>query len=152
MLWRLEQINSTFIDAFEEAGEPDQAVITAYVAQHGQHPPKHAGIKRWYYFLKDNHRIRLTTVGRPLDDWAGAAKIIVGTGEIIGESTGNRDLVGQVGLKLQFEPIAWLQGRADKTFVHGEALLAEISEQILDRKVIEQSQRSIRAKYQYRRR
>jgi hypothetical protein len=86
--------------------KPDQRVIDAYVAAHGQHQQKHVGFKRWYYLLKGNPRIRLSTTGRPLDDWAGEAKILVGTGDIIGEFEQNRAYTGQMGLRLQMEPIA----------------------------------------------
>jgi len=71
------------------------------------------------------------------------AKIIVGTNEIIGEFPGNRDLVGLRGLQLQCQPIAWLEGEADLVLEDGAALLDEISEQILDSKAIDRSQRRI---------
>ncbi len=152
MIWTLNTVDAAFLDAFEAAGDPDEAVIASYVARHGQHAPKNVGVKRWYYLLKENPRVRLGTVGRPLGDWpgAGGVKILVGTSEIIGEFPGNRALVGQMGLHLQMEPIAWLQGEADRHFASGAALLAEISEQILDRRAIQQSQRRIQKRYEHR--
>ena len=151
MIWRLEHVDTTFIDAFESAGDPDQAVIDAYVAQHGLGgPQKHTNVKRWYYLLKGNPRIRLSTIGMPLDAWLGEAKVLVGTGEIIGEFKGNREYVGQTGLKLQMEPIAWLRGQADVHYTTGHALLDTISEQVLDRKAIEHVQTAITQKYRHR--
>lgn len=153
MLWKLERVDHALIDAFEHAGEPDQEVIAAYLQQRShrpQQPPKHDGIKRWYYLLRDNPRVRLATVGRPLDDWDGSAKMIVGVNEIIGEFPKNRPYVGMRGLQLQCQPIAWLTGTADLEIADGTALLAEISEQILDKRAIDNIQQRIAQRYQWR--
>ena len=84
MIWLLERIDTVLQDAFEWAGEPNQTIVDVYIAKHGQSgPQKHLGVKRWYYLHRDNPRIRLSTLGMPLDDWRGVAKIIVGTVEII---------------------------------------------------------------------
>ena len=150
MLWILEKIDSSFINAFEDAGKLDQEVVDAYVAQYGlSGPQKHLGVKRWYYLLRENPRIRLVTVGRPLDDWHEQAKIIVGSIKILGEFQATREYVGQLGLKLQMEPINWLQGDADEFFPHGSALLNAVSEQVLDRKAIERSQKALSQKYRH---
>lgn len=151
MIWRLEEVDWSLVNAFESAGEPDQDVIDAYIAQFGQRgAKKHVGIRRWYYLSKDNPRIRLTTLGMPLEDWHGEAKILVGTGTIIGEFEGNRDYVGQMGLTLHMEPIAWLQGEADSSFSNGSTLLASISEQVLDRREIGRSQAAISQIYRHK--
>lgn len=152
MIWRVQRIDQLLIDAFENAGEPDQRVISAYLRKTHKpmHPPKHDGIRRWYYLLAENRRIRLATTGRPLAEWRGEAKVLVGTNEIIGEFAGNRKLVGQRGLQLKCEPIEWLQGEADLVLADGAALLAEISEQILDGKAIDRSQRNIARRYEWK--
>lgn len=153
MLWTV-RVDSTLIAAFEDAGQPDRAVIDEYLARSHKprHQPKHEGIRRWYYLLKDNPRVRLACVGMPLADFAGkSAKILVGTNEIIGEFRGNRALIGKRGLQLQCSPIEWLHGQADKSFATGAAMLAEISEQILDLREIERSQEKIKRAYSWRR-
>lgn len=151
MIWRLRQVDDVFRTAFISAGMPDQQVIDEYLARTGKQnaPPKHVGVQRWYYLLQENGRIRLTTIGMPLTDWMEEGKILVGTNEIIGEFEGNRAFVGYTGLQLQMQPIAWLQGEADKEFSGGAALLAEISEQILDRSAIERTQATIAQKYRH---
>lgn len=152
-LWKIAEVDPAFIAAFEDAGEPDQAVIDAYLARSRRKvtPQKHDGIKRWYYLRADNHRIRLGTVARPLADFAGKpAKMLVGTSEIIGEFPGNHAFVGQQGLRLTMEPIEWLHGDADKAFATGSEALAEISEQILDLRRAKRVQQEIAEKYQWR--
>lgn len=151
MIWTLDHLDQAFIKAWEDVGEPNQEVITAYLAKirRPQHPQKHQGIKRWYYLLQENPCIRLVSLGMPLHEWKGAAKLIVGTNEIIGEFPGNRPYVGKMGLQLQCQPLAWLQGVPDKAFPSGQALLSEISEQILDRREIEQSQQRTQKRYQW---
>jgi hypothetical protein len=145
-------LDRDFILQFEDAGEPDQAVIDAYIATLSRplSPPKHQGFKRWYYFYRENHRIVLSTIGRPLSDWQGSSKVLVGTIEIIGEFESNAQHVGQTGLKLQCQPIEWMQGTADQEFANGTAMLAEISEQIFDRRVIERSQQQIKQLYKFK--
>jgi hypothetical protein len=127
--------------------------FTTYVAsiRRPQQEQKNIGVKRWYYLLKENPRIRLVTVGRPLAAWDSlSAKMIVGTSKIIGEFPGNRHLVGRQGLQMKCEPIEWLRGsKADKEFPGGDALLQEISEQILDRRSIDMHQRRIQRKYEH---
>jgi len=151
MIWRLERVDEPLANVFESAGEPDQDVIDAYVAQFGQRgPQKHVGIQRWYYLMKENPRIHLTTLGMPLEDWHGEAKILVGTNTIIGEFEGNREYIGQLGLTIHMEPIAWLRGEADKAFENGSTLLASISEQVLDRKEIDRVQATILQRYQHK--
>ena len=153
MIWKINNVDRAFIDAWHDAGQPDQAVIDAYTATSRRvSPQKHVGIRRWYYLFNDNPRIRLTTIGRPLEDFAGqAAKVLIGTVEIIGEFSGNRDLVGKRGLTLQVQPIDWLQGEANEVFATGEAALAAISEQVIDRQDIQRSQRDIKRRYEWRR-
>lgn len=154
MLWTVV-VDSTLIDAFSDVGQPDQAVVDAYLrsSHKRQHPQKHAGMRRWYYLMCSNPRVRLCSVGMSLADFAGKpAKILVGTNEILGEFKGNRALVGKRGLQLQCQPIAWLHGQADKHFANGAALLAEISEQVLDLRAIEQSQEQIKRRYEWHRR
>ena len=152
MIWSINTVDQAFIDAWHDAGQPDQAVIDAYMATSQRlSPQKHIGIRRWYYLFNDNARIRLTTIGRPLEDFAGLeAKVIVGTIEIIGEFEGNREFVGKRGLTLQCQPIAWLQGDADEVFATGGEALAAISEQIIDREDIQRSQRTIKSRYEWR--
>jgi hypothetical protein len=153
MIWKIHYINSAFIAAFEHAGEPDQAVIDAYLAktQRRMHPPKHDGVKRWYYLCSENLRVRLGTIGRPLEDFAGlAAKCLIGTNEIIGEFEGNRAYIGQRGSQLTLQSIEWLQGHADQEFPDGSAALAEISMQILDLRRATVIQQEIKEKYQWR--
>lgn len=153
MLWTVT-VDSTLLDAFEDAGEPDQVVIDDYLRRtHKPRPaPKHTGVKRWYYLMRDNPRMRLSTIGMPLVDCAGKqVKVLVGVSEIIGEFPGNRALVGKRGLQLQCQPIAWLQGSPDQHFTSGAAMLAEISEQPLDRHEIEASQEKIKRRYEWHR-
>jgi hypothetical protein len=152
MIWKITTIDAAFIAAFADAGEPDQRVIEAHLRKMHKpmHPQKHEGMRRYYYLLADNPRVRLFCIGRTLSDFAGLpAKIIVGTYEIIGEFPSNRAFIGQTGLKLQCEPIAWLSGNADKVFPTGSRALAEISEQILDLRKIKESQRQIRRRYKW---
>lgn len=152
MIWRV-RIDQTLIEAFVHAGSPDQAVIDTHLARLGKarQPIRHGDAKRWYYLLRSNPRVRLLTVGRPLDQWVGKeAKIIVGAVKIIGEFPGNRALVGKRGLQLKCEPIESLIGNADLELANGEALLNEISEQLLDSKAIERSQRQIRRRYEWK--
>lgn len=151
MIWTIKNIDD-FLPAFTLAGEPDQAVIDAYLARtrHRQQPLKHEGVRRYYYLLHDDARVRLTCVGMPLDAWRGGAMVKVGVNEIIGEFPGNRHLIGQKGLQLQFTPIAWLREPADQAFVNGAQALEAISFQILDLNRIEQSQQQIQQKYQWK--
>jgi|SRR5579875_775274 hypothetical protein len=153
MIWKITTIDVAFVAAFEDAGEPDQRVIDDYLRKTHKpmHPPKHEGIRRYYYLLADNPRVRLGTLGMSLAEFAGkSAKIIVGTNEIIGEFEGNRAFIGHMGLKLQCEPIAWLRGHADREFATGSLALAEISEQILDLRKIKESQRRTRRRYEWK--
>lgn len=153
MIWKITAIDESFIDAFVPAGEPDQQVIDDYLrrTRRSMHPPKHDGVKRWYYLHKDNPRIRLSCIGRPLSDWkALPAKCLVGTNEIIGEFPGNREFIGQRGSQLTLQPIEWFTGDADATYPSGSAALSEISEQILDKRRIEQRQREVRKRYEWK--
>lgn len=153
MMWRINSVDQAFIDAWQDAGDPDQAVIDAYVAKLRRplSPQKHTGVRRWYYLFNDNPRIRLISIGRPLEDFAGLpAKVMVGTVEIIGEFPGNRAYVGRRGLTLNCQPIEWLQGAADEEFADGNAALAAISEQIIDLREIQRSQRSIKERYEWK--
>lgn len=153
MIWKIVTIDAAFIAAFVSAGQPDQDVINAYLARTRKpmQQPKHEGVRRWYYLHSDNPRIRLATIGRPLEDFTGlAGKCIVGTNSIIGEFPGNRNFVGQRGSQLTLQPIEWLQGEADQEFTDGSTALAGISEQILDRRRIDENQRTIQRKYQWK--
>lgn len=153
MIWKITAIDEPFIAAFVPAGEPDQRVIDDYLrkTRRPMQPPKHDGVKRWYYLCRDNPRIRLSCIGRPLDDWkALPAKCLVGTNEIIGEFEGNREFIGQRGSQLTMQPIEWLQGTADAVYASGSAALSEISEQILDKRRIDRRQREVQSKYQWK--
>jgi hypothetical protein len=154
MIWKISTIDQAFINAWSNAGEPDQHIIDTYLErkQLRQKPMRHVGVQRWYYLLSDNPRIRLLTLGRPLVEWIGlSGKIQVGTNEIIGEFAGNRDYVGQRGLQIGLRPAEWLQGQ-DKTFALGSSLFEEISEQILDSRSIDRVQSDIQSRYQWEKR
>jgi hypothetical protein len=153
MIWKILQINEAFIDAWTSAGEPDQAVIDAHVGRLRRKLPaaQHTGVMRRYYLLNENTRVRLATIGRPLEDFSGlGAKVVVGTHEIIGEFPGNEEFIGLKGLKLQCEPVEWLQGQADQEFATGSEALAAVSEQVLDLRRAEVVQREITQKYQWK--
>ena len=152
MIWTLDTVDPNLIAAFTAADDPDQAVIDAYMQQlppRRRHQPERAGVKRWYYLHRENPRISLATLGMPLDGWRGGAFFIVGTREIIGEFPGNQAFTGKKGLQMKMQPIQWMSGQADQHFASGAQILAEISEQILDLDAAQQSQRSIRRKYEW---
>lgn len=153
MIWTLDLIDGQFISAFVNAGDPDQRVIDEYLSRQPHRrlqPPERPGIKRWHYLLQDNPRIGLTTLAMPLDVWQGGTFFLVGTRNIIGEFTGNREFVGMKGLHLKMQPLAWMAGRADQQFASGAQLLAEISEQILDLDAAQRSQRKTRQRYEWK--
>lgn len=133
MIWQVDNV-SDLVAAFENAGDIDEQVVAAYLAKtrQPQHEQKRPDIKRWYYLAADNPRVSLCCVGMPLDTWRGAAMLIVGTREIIGEFAGNRDVAGKLGLQLKMQPLAWLLGQPGRRFATGNQMLAEISEQVLD--------------------
>ena len=150
MIWKINLIDTPFVAAWLSAGRPDQAVVN----RHGQHPhaQRNAGEPRYYYLLRSDSRIRLATVGLPLGAWQGAGKVLLGTGVIIGEFHGNAHLVGRNGLRLQMEPLDLLSGVPDQEFATGSQALSAISEQIIDRVAIEESQYKIRTQYEWKRR
>lgn len=133
MIWQLDSV-SDLAAAFEDAGDIDEQVIAAYLktSRQPQHEQKRPDIKRWYYLATDNPRVSLCCVGMPLDTWRGAAMLIVGTREIIGEFAGNREVAGKLGLQLKMQPLIWLHGQPDRRFATDGQMLAEISEQVLD--------------------
>lgn len=151
MIWIIDNIRA-FQAAFTSAGEPDQAVIDAFLqtTQHKQHAPAHEGVKRYYYLLADDPRVVLCCVGMPLADWRGPAMAIVGTREIIGEFPGNRHLVGKKGLQIRMQPATWLKEPADRHFADAGQALEEISFQVLDLETIERSQQDIAQKYRWK--
>jgi len=150
MIWTISQVDDLLCQAFVDAGPIDQGAIDR--ATRGQGPryqEARPGVKRYYYLLADNPRISLAALGMPLDNWQGGAFLIVGTRTIIGEFELNKPHVGKLGLQLKMQPIAWMQGMADKQFRSGQEVLAEISEQVLDRREIERSQERIQKKYEW---
>lgn len=151
MIWTIEDV-SGFQEVVTPAGEPDQSVIVAYLAQSRQRlqPQKQPGVKRWYYLLADDPRVTLATVGMPLEDWHGSAMCMIGTRQIIGEFPGNRHLIGRKGLQLKMQPIAWLKEPADKTFRTAQQALEELSFQVLDLDQALRSQWNIQQKYEWR--
>lgn len=151
MIWTINDL-SAFPAAFAHAGDPDQAVIAAYVAQsrRPQQPQSRPGVRRYYYLLNDDPRVSLCAVGMPLDAWAGGAMCKVGTSEIIGEFKGNRHLVGRKGLRLQLQPLAWLNAPADEHYESGGQALEAVSFQVLDLDRAAQSQRRIVQQYQWK--
>lgn len=155
MIWTLAQVDTDFIAAFQSAGEPNQAVIDAYMCKlpaRRRHQPERASVKRWHYLMQDNPRIGLTSLGMPLEQWQGGAFFLVGTREIIGEFAGNREVAGLKGFHLKMQPLRWMTGQADYLrFASGAQLLAEISEQVLDRQAAERVQRETRKKYEWHR-
>ncbi len=140
MIWRLLNVEQAFIDAWTDAGRIRQHVVDRQVQAHGQYAPaqRNQNEPRWYYLHYLEPRIRLATVGLPLDQWQGGAKIIIGTCSIIGEFDGNSHLVGERGLKLQMEPLDMLRVQPDDEFVNGMAVLLELSNQIMDRDALRQ--------------
>jgi hypothetical protein len=151
VIWTIDDIRD-LVPLVVPAGEPDQQVIAAYLARtrRPQHPPKHQGVKRYYYLLRDEPRVVFTCLSMPLEAWQGGVMAKVGTREIIGEFAGNRHLVGKKGSQLQFSPIAWLQGEADQHFLNASQALQELSFQILDLDRAERSQRAIARQYQWK--
>jgi hypothetical protein len=135
MIYTITMVDNQFKAAWEPAGEPDQEVIEQHAAKHKHHQPRQPKIKRWYYLLKEDSRISLRTAGQPLEDWPqeNGAKILVGTGEIIGEFPGNQENTGKLGLRILMEPIEWLQGEANKYYYSGTQFLANIDVRILER-------------------
>lgn len=150
MIWTLEDVGE-LVSVFNDAGPIDERAISEYIrnSHKRQHKSSHPGVKRWYYLHKEEPRISLCCVGMPLEAWQGAAMLIVGTREIIGEFAGNRHAIGRKGLQMKMQPIAWLRGRAEKRFAIGGQLLAEISEQVLDQPEIEKVQSRLARKYRW---
>lgn len=115
MIWTLSTVDPDLIAAFQSAGEPDQAVIDAYMQKlprRRHYQPERPGVKRWYYLMRDNPRISLAALGMPLEDWQGPA-FFVGTRAIIGEFPGNRAFVGKKGLQMKMQPLTLMTGQAD---------------------------------------
>ena len=150
MIWSLDSVRD-LVPVFADAGPIDEAAVHEHLRKSRRKPyePSHPGVKRWYYLHKEEPRISLCCVGMPLEAWQGAAMLIVGTREIIGEFAGNRHAVGRKGLQMKMQPIAWLRGRAEKRFEAGSHLLAEISEQVLDQRDIERVQSRLARKYRW---
>src|SRR5581483_2520989 len=135
MIWTLKEVDPDFLAAFAPAGEPDQRIIDAHMRTlppRRRHQPERPGVKRWYYLMRDNPRISLSTLAMPLEQWQGGLFLLIGTREIIGEFPGNRPYIGKKGLQMKMQPLAWMTGQADRSFASGAHLLAEISEQVLD--------------------
>jgi len=152
MIWTLDIIDASLSEAFIDAGPIDQAAIDRHLGRRGpRYPEARPGVKRYYYLLRDNPRISLAALGMPLDAWQGGAFFIVGTRLIIGEFALNREFRGRQGLQMKMQPLAWMTGKADRQFSSGAALLAEISEQVLDLSEIERSQERVKKRYEHKR-
>lgn len=149
MIWQINNID-VLKTAFRPAGEPNAAVIAAYLAKtrRRMQPQHHTDLPRFYYLLKDDSRVTLVCIGR-LEEWQGAAMCIVGIQEIIGEFPGNKDRTGQKGLKFTLKPLRFLQGNADKILQTGKETLEEINFQLLDIARANQINEQIRQKYQW---
>ncbi len=154
MIWTLDRVDAALLSAFADAGDIDQAVVDQRMEQFPsqQHAPARSVVKRWYYLLADNPRIGLVCISQPLYEWLGSAFLIVGTRTIIGEFEANKAFVGKLGLHLKMQPLAWLTGEADRHFATGAQLLAEISEQVLDRRAIRESQERRTRMYEWKKR
>ena len=112
----------TFCDAdglarLEGAGDPDMAVVARAVGL-SRRPQADPDLRRYYYVGRDNPRVRLVVVGQPLPIMAqaGGLKCVVGSARILGEFALQRPHIGQLGLSVKVEPLAWLSGHPDQTF------------------------------------
>ncbi|HXC62354.1 MAG TPA: hypothetical protein VNV63_06735 [Nitrospiria bacterium] len=130
---------------FQAAGEPDQAVINAFLAKEKhsrQGRQRDVTLPRYYYLYQPDPRIRLCTVGSTLTGWSGPAWVLIGVNLILGEFhnddvpgspfIGNADLRGQQGLQLTMRSVAPFRGFADREFDEPAGFLAELDVSVLE--------------------